>query len=65
MYRNILIASDGSELSARAIEQGVAAIHLIDGRIPHALVGELFTKDGVGSLVSRQVSDAQQTQASV
>ncbi len=38
----------------------VAAIHLIDGRIQHALVGELFTKEGVGSLISRQISDTAQ-----
>lgn len=30
------------------------ATHLIDGRMPHALVAELFTDRGVGTLVSHQ-----------
>jgi acetylglutamate kinase len=33
----------------------LAALHLIDGRMPHALVAELFTEQGVGTLVTRQV----------
>lgn len=51
------------ELIARCIERGVPAVHLIDGRIQHALVGELFTDDGVGSLISTQISDTPRTQA--
>ena len=42
------------EMAARAIERGVAAIHLVDGRVAHVLVGELFTDEGVGSLISRK-----------
>jgi acetylglutamate kinase len=47
--------SEHFDILARAIERGVPAIHLVDGRIVHALVGELFTDEGVGTLVSRQV----------
>jgi acetylglutamate kinase len=32
-----------------AIDHGVSKVHLIDGRIPHALVLEIFTADGVGT----------------
>jgi acetylglutamate kinase len=35
----------------RAVEGGVASVHLIDGRVRHALIAELFTDAGVGTLV--------------
>ncbi|MBS2023203.1 MAG: acetylglutamate kinase, partial [Deltaproteobacteria bacterium] len=31
---------------------GVQRVHLIDGRVPHSIIGELFTDKGVGSLVT-------------
>jgi acetylglutamate kinase len=37
-----------------AATQGLPALHLVDGRVPHALVAELFTDQGVGTLVTRQ-----------
>ncbi|MDP9000088.1 MAG: bifunctional glutamate N-acetyltransferase/amino-acid acetyltransferase ArgJ [Myxococcota bacterium] len=37
----------------RAIEGGVASVHIIDGRTPHSLIAELFTDRGVGTLVRR------------
>jgi acetylglutamate kinase len=37
----------------RAIEGGVASVHIIDGRTPHSLIAELFTDRGVGTLVKR------------
>ena len=41
-------------LARYAANRGVPALHIIDGRVPHALVGELFTDQGVGTLVTRQ-----------
>ena len=35
-----------------AIEHGVGQVHLIDGRVPHALLLELFTDAGVGTMVT-------------
>lgn len=35
----------------RAIEHGVGSVHLIDGRLPHVLLLELFTQAGVGTMV--------------
>lgn len=32
-----------------AIEHGVQRVHLIDGRMPHSLLLEIFTKQGVGT----------------
>jgi acetylglutamate kinase len=37
------------ESCSRALGLGINKIHLIDGRIPHALLLELFTKDGIGT----------------
>ncbi|MDR0950177.1 MAG: acetylglutamate kinase [Candidatus Ancillula sp.] len=34
-----------------AVENGVAEAHIIDGRVPHSLLIEIFTKAGIGTLV--------------
>jgi acetylglutamate kinase len=39
----------------RAIERGVGQVHLVDGRVPHALLLELFTDAGVGTMVTADV----------
>jgi acetylglutamate kinase len=36
----------------RALAGGVQAVHIVDGRIPHSIVAELFTDRGVGTLVT-------------
>jgi acetylglutamate kinase len=36
----------------RAIEAGVSRVHLLDGRVEHALVLELFTPEGIGTMVT-------------
>lgn len=35
----------------RALEGGVETVHIIDGRIPHNVVAELFTSRGVGTMI--------------
>lgn len=35
----------------RSLAQGVRAAHVIDGRVPHALLLEIFTDAGVGSMI--------------
>ncbi|MEW5857907.1 MAG: acetylglutamate kinase [Cyanobacteriota bacterium] len=35
----------------RSLAQGVQATHIIDGRIPHALLLEIFTDAGIGSMI--------------
>ncbi|MBK8394924.1 MAG: acetylglutamate kinase [Leptospiraceae bacterium] len=34
-----------------AIQKGVKKTHIIDGRVPHSLLIELFTKTGIGTLI--------------
>ncbi|HEY8346662.1 MAG TPA: acetylglutamate kinase [Symbiobacteriaceae bacterium] len=36
-----------------ALEAGVERVHIIDGRIPHSLLLEIFTHEGVGTMVVR------------
>ena len=33
----------------KALEDGVAKTHIIDGRISHCLLLEIFTKEGIGT----------------
>lgn len=35
-----------------AVEGGVSAVHIIDGRLEHSVLLEIFTTDGVGTLIS-------------
>ena len=37
------------ESSLRALKGGTAKAHIIDGRVPHAILLELFTREGVGT----------------
>jgi acetylglutamate kinase len=39
------------ECCLSAIEQGVTRTHIIDGRVPHSVLIEVFTDTGVGSLI--------------
>jgi acetylglutamate kinase len=39
------------EACARAVRHGVKRAHILDGRTPHALLLELFTDEGVGTMV--------------
>ncbi len=37
-----------------AVQGGVNTAHIIDGRVPHAVLLELFTDEGVGTLIRRR-----------
>lgn len=41
-------------LARHAATRGIPALHVVDIRVPHSVVGELFTDEGVGTLVTRQ-----------
>ena len=40
-----------TECCIRALAQGVGAAHIVDGRVPHALLLEVFTNAGIGTMV--------------
>jgi acetylglutamate kinase len=42
------------ECAIQALERGVTAAHIIDGRVPHALLLEIFTDGGVGTKLVRE-----------
>lgn len=46
------------ESCTRAVRNGVRRAHILDGRIPHVLLLELFTDDGIGTMV-RQAIDTE------
>jgi len=35
-----------------AVKNGVKSTHIIDGRVPHAVLLEIFTDNGVGTLIT-------------
>ncbi len=37
-----------------AVENGVNRVHILDGRIPHSLLLEIFTKKGVGTAIVKE-----------
>jgi acetylglutamate kinase len=39
------------EACVTAVEDGVGAAHIIDGRLPHSLLLELFTDEGIGTKI--------------
>lgn len=39
-----------------AINAGVPAAHMLDGRVPHVVLLELFTKAGVGTMITSEVN---------
>jgi acetylglutamate kinase len=41
---------------ADAVDAGVGTAHIIDGRVPHALLVELLTDEGIGTMVRRERS---------
>lgn len=41
----------------KALDFGVRRTHIIDGRVPHSLLLEIFTDKGMGSLVSHDVPE--------
>ncbi len=37
-----------------AVKSGVSSAHIIDGRVPHAVLLEIFTNEGIGTLITNQ-----------
>lgn len=40
------------ESAVRALKAGIGRVHLVDGRVDHSLVLELFTPEGIGTMVT-------------
>lgn len=37
-----------------ALEKGVESVHVLDGRVPHAILLEIFTAEGIGTMVTKE-----------
>jgi acetylglutamate kinase len=46
------------ESSIRALRAGIERVHLVDGRVEHAVVLELFTPEGVGTMITPDAGGA-------
>ena len=42
-----------TDLRSVSLEAGVSRTHIVDGRIVHAILLEIFTDTGVGTLLGR------------
>jgi acetylglutamate kinase len=40
--------------AVEAVQGGVRSAHIIDGRVEHAVMLDLFTDEGVGTLIRRR-----------
>lgn len=45
------------ESALEAIEKGVEKVHFIDGRMPHTLLLEIFTRSGIGTEIRRTANN--------
>ncbi len=49
--------------AVRALHGGVSRVHLLDGRVEHALVLELFTLEGIGTMVTPEPAGPEREEA--
>jgi acetylglutamate kinase len=40
------------ESAVRALQAGIGRVHLVDARVEHAVVLELFTPEGIGTMIT-------------
>ncbi|HNZ48121.1 MAG TPA: acetylglutamate kinase [Candidatus Hydrogenedentes bacterium] len=48
------------EACIKALNHGVRRTHIVDGRVPHSMLLEIFTDKGMGSLVTRDTAVVQE-----
>ena len=46
------------DAAVSAVESGVPSAHLVDGRVEHVVLLELFSDEGVGTMITRHGGDA-------
>ena len=39
------------ECCVNALDKGVNKVHIIDGRVPHSILLEVFTNEGIGTMI--------------
>ncbi|WP_456371839.1 acetylglutamate kinase [Methanocaldococcus sp.] len=43
-----------AESALYALNHGVKSVHIINGKIPHALLLEIFTEEGIGTMITKE-----------
>jgi acetylglutamate kinase len=43
------------------VRNGVASAHLLDGRVPHVVLLELFSDQGVGTMITADAAEGDRT----
>lgn len=46
------------DCALNAVKNGVRSAHIVDGRVPHAVLLEVFTDEGVGTLITNDLQDS-------
>ena len=46
------------ESCVSALRNGVRRAHILDGRIPHALLLEFFTREGIGTMIDAKTTES-------
>ena len=46
-----------TECCLDAIEKGVKSVHVLDGRTPHSILLEVFTSQGIGTMINNEEED--------
>ena len=46
------------EGAIEAVESGVGKVHLMDGRVEHSLILELFTPEGLGTMITNDIAES-------
>jgi len=49
------------ECCVEAIESGVERVHIIDGRVAHSILLEIFTDSGIGTMIVKEAADRDQS----
>ena len=57
MYKNILIATDGSELASKGVRQGLALAEKLDAKVTFLSVVEPLTPEAIQAAISGGVED--------
>jgi acetylglutamate kinase len=41
------------DFAVKAVNEGVASVHILDGRVEHSILLEIFTKKGIGTIIQK------------
>ena len=44
------------ECCIKAVENGTKQVHIIDGRMKHSMILEMFTQEGIGTMVVKEAN---------